>query len=268
MTVGAIPVAATAAKPSWSAIGSATGHATTVENDASFGVILIVLRLHSVTSRSSNGDVYMRSYVVPFAFLTTCLMITCLGFVPVSSQTGNVPPTGAHYKQSIIYPRLTRYADVKELSRDSTNIVLAVVESSSSRLLPSERKFVVTDYQIAIRSSLKGSLKRGENVTITLPGGSVQVDDKNSVKLKRAQFWKGPEIGTTYVFFLVPYRNSSFGLTGGPQGMFAISANKRIVPQGFEQDSLARDNRNKELTLFSQELKEIVKNQQKPKGSN
>lgn len=217
----------------------------------------------------------MRNHIGPYALLTTCLMITCLGFTSVSSQTGNVPffespgqPAGSHYKQSLIYPRLTKYSDIKKLSRDSTNIVLAVVESSSSRLLPSRRKFAVTDYQIAIRSSLKGSLKRGENVTITMPGGSVPLDDQNSMKLNRPQFWKGPEIGTTYVFFLVSYRNSSFGLTGGPQGMFAISANKRIVPQGFEQDSLARDNRNKQLTIFFQELKEIVKEQQKPDGSN
>ena len=216
----------------------------------------------------------MRSHIGPFTLLTTCLVITCLCFTPVSSQSGDVPffqssgpPPGAVYKNSIIYPRLTKYSHVKELCRDSTSIVLAVVESSSSRLLPSRRKFVVTDYEIAIRSSLKGDLKRGDNVTITMPGGSVQVDNQHSMELTRPQFWKSPEIGTTYVFFLVPYSNSSFGLTGGPQGMFAISANKRIVPQALKQDSLVRDNRNKELTVFFKELKEIVK-QQKPHGSN
>lgn len=218
----------------------------------------------------------MRSHVGRFTLLTTCLVVTCFSFTPVNSQSGDVlffesssgNATGAHYKNSIIYPRFTQYSHVKELSRDSPTIVLAVVESSSSRLLPSRRKFVVTDYQIAIRSSLKGSLKRGDHVTITMPGGSVHVDDQHSMELTRPQFWKEPEIGTTYVFFLVPYSNSSFGLAGGPQGMFAISANKRIVPQGFKQDSLARANRKKELKLFLQELKEIVKEQQKPLGTN
>ncbi len=275
-TAGAVPVAATAAKPSWSVTGIATGHATTVENDALFGVILIVSRLRSATKlRLSCREVPMRSHVGRFTLLTTCLVIAFFSFTPVSAQSGDVPffesspakATGTFYKNTIIYPHFTKYSHVKELSRDSTIIVLAVVESSSSRLLPSRRKFVVTDYQIAIRSSLKGSLKRGDNVTITMPGGSVQVDNQHSRELTRPQFWKDPEIGTTYVFFLVPYSNSSFALTGGPQGMFAISANKRIVPQGLKQDSLTRANRNKELKLFLQELKEVVKAHLKPDGS-
>lgn len=150
---------------------------------------------------------------------------------------------------------LRRYDRVDALARDSAAVVVGSVNSKTSQLLAPAAKLVVTDFQITVRDALKGTLEPGQAIRIRTPGGRVDFGDGKFAEVKMPDFWKYPEVGKLYVFFLESRTDGSFVLRGGPQGLFEITPAGSINPQVRTEDKLMQNYEGKSLTLVLAEIR-------------
>ena len=149
---------------------------------------------------------------------------------------------------------LRRYNDVGTITRESNTIVVGVVASKASQLLPPAEKFIVTDFQVNVQTVLKGGLALGSAITVRTSGGRVDFGDGTWAEVTMPDFWKYPEVGKRYVMFLENRTNGTFVLRGGPQGLFHINDYGQIQPQVRAEDELMRNYADKNLSLVLQEI--------------
>jgi hypothetical protein len=147
-----------------------------------------------------------------------------------------------------------RYDDVQSLSRDSSIIVVGSVSEEVSRLRTPEAKSIVTDFKVYIHEVLKGQESTGETITIRGPGGQVQFDDGTSAEVKMPDYWKNPESGKVYTFFL-KRKGNAYVLIGGPQGLFETPLEGDVQPQALAEDRLTQNYRGKPTAIFFSEIR-------------
>jgi hypothetical protein len=161
---------------------------------------------------------------------------------------------GAH--GFIAYPRpVHRFRDLRELFDQSTEVVVGVPVSKSSRLSGDAGSMVLTDYEVQVLETFKGDRHKGRSITLEVPGGSVAAADGSINEVRMPDFWKNPEVGKGYVFFLKKRKDSPSLLVGGPQGSFEITpwagatsqanradvyAGRVVIPQVRESDELTK----------------------------
>lgn len=155
---------------------------------------------------------------------------------------------------------MPRYDDVQSLVRDSVAIVTGSVVRQSSHILDRNEKFIVTDFKVNVQEVLKGGISSGDALDLRVAGGQVQFEDGTSAEVKMPGYWKDPEEGKTYVFFLMMNGKSTsrFELLGGPQGLFEISRASKIQPQVRAEDTLMQRYKNTDLASFTQEVRQAV----------
>lgn len=153
---------------------------------------------------------------------------------------------------------MRRYNDGKTLAQASSFIVVATVESSNAQLLSRAENFIVTHFQIKVSNVLKGSQQPNQVLTLRVPGGRVQFEDGTSAEVKMPDFWKQPEVGKSYVFFLEQRHAGHFVLHGGPQGLFELTGEGRVKPQVRAEDQLMQNYENKDVDSFVSEIRKAV----------
>lgn len=169
-----------------------------------------------------------------------------------AKQTGGVTATARS-------TNLPRYNDIGSLASASNTIVLGTVDSEVSQLLPPNEKLVVTDSTVRVQDVLKGNVQPGQTIPVRGPGGRVDLEDKTFVDVRMPEFWRNPELGKSYVFFLDRREKGYFVLRGGPQGLFEITAKGDIRPQVRSQDQLMKSYRGKDVASFLQEIRRALK---------
>ncbi len=156
---------------------------------------------------------------------------------------------------------MQRYNDANSIAKASTGIILGTVDSSHTQLLPPAEKFIVTEYQIRLTDVLKGDFQTDQLITLRLPGGSVQFEDGTAAEVKMPDFWKRPELGKSYVFFIDKRHAGHFVLRGGPQGMFEVTPGGKVKPQVREEDQLMQNYNDKDAHAFLNEIRQALTNQ-------
>ena len=154
---------------------------------------------------------------------------------------------------------LRRYDTVDALARDSAAIVVGSVESKASQFLAPAEKMIVTDFQIRVRDALKGISAPGQAISVRTPGGRVDLGDGKYAEVKMSDFWKYPEVGKLYVFFLESRTNGTFVLRGGPQGLFEVTPAGSIKTQVRTEDKLKQNYEGKNLTAVVAEIRKATK---------
>lgn len=155
-------------------------------------------------------------------------------------------------------PRFDFSSFLKNLACDADAIVIGVINNQSSQLTEDE-DFIFTDYDMAIEQVLKDnpvpSIQPGSDLTITRPGGIVQLNNKEVRALDESL--EPLKTGSRYILFLkyIPATDSYKAFYSN--GSFQIS-DSRIIK--LSQESLPQQlesGRNAE-SLFSDIRKTIV----------
>jgi hypothetical protein len=154
---------------------------------------------------------------------------------------------------------LRRYDTVDALARDSAAIVVGSVESKASQFLAPAEKMIVTDFQIRVRDALKGTLESGRAISVRTPGGRVDLADGKYAEVKMPDFWKYPEVGKLYVFFLESRTDGTYVLRGGPQGLLEITPAGTIKTQVRTEDKLMQNYDGKSLNSVLAEIRKASK---------
>lgn len=180
-----------------------------------------------------------------------CLWGIHAGLTRASQQTGQAgaararreEPRGAQKRtRAVAYPdRQQRYDRVDELTRDSSTVVVGIPLFKVGHKQHDADRLVLTYYQVKVLDVLKGSVEKGKRISLRAAGGTARLKDGTVAELTMPDFWRNPEVGKAYVFFLKEGRAAGgraapFDLTGGPQGLFAISPWADSDPESYPTD--------------------------------
>ena len=115
--------------------------------------------------------------------------------------------------------------DIESLTKNSVVVVVGVATRALPSRLVANGRLIVTDYEIAVRETIKGKVSAGGKLKVSLPGGKMEFEDGTSAELRTPQF-EQIKVRQTYALFLTEDQTESgaFRLTGGPQGVVEISA--------------------------------------------
>ena len=149
--------------------------------------------------------------------------------------------------------------DLDGLTQNSSVIVIGTPTLSTSKLSDSGQQ-ILTEHQVRVEQTLKGTAEPGHVLTVTVIGGKVTFEDGTTAEIRTPDL--GPiNTGKTYVFFLTERQNASadnFGLTGGGQGLFEIASDSTIEPRGEKVDPVQK-HKHTAATSFVEEIKAAVR---------
>jgi hypothetical protein len=152
---------------------------------------------------------------------------------------------------------LKKFTDLKALAAGSQTIVMATVESNVSQLLQPSEALVITDYRLKVQTVLKGAVGAGADLTVREPGGYVNFGNGGSAEVRMPDYWKAPETGGKYVFFLKNKSDGTFTMVGGSQGLFRLG-DGTVHPQTPREDKLMHDLDGKTEVSFMKEIRNAI----------
>ena len=142
----------------------------------------------------------MKPYIVTL-MLSAALILSSTG---VGAQSGNLHDRAVRgggrlvekfrAERSVIYPNLA------ELVRRSNAVVIGRV-SNHRQHLTTDGNSVTTDVSVVVQEVVKGNLRPGGVVLVSLPGGAHRFED-GVTALLYADNYRPARNGKTYVFFL------------------------------------------------------------------
>ncbi|HEU4390162.1 MAG TPA: hypothetical protein VFV34_20340 [Blastocatellia bacterium] len=210
---------------------------------------------------------YSIAFRLPSAVLLSQLIITSL--VAGTEASGQQPGGSLHDRakqqggrlvegfkadRSVVYPNLT------ELARRSTSIVIGRTLTNRAHLT-TDGNFITTDCSVGVQEVLKGSVRRGSVVLVSLPGGSHRFADGVKATLTATNY-RPAEKGRTYLFFLKEKGAITKGLelAGGVQGLYDLdfAANTVVPADVVPKASIVQWCRNKSIKEFLVELHRAV----------
>lgn len=155
----------------------------------------------------------------------------------------------------------TRYTDLNQLAGHSSAVVIGTAQQNVCRL-SADGKRITIDYSVKLEYVYQGSLKQGNTITVSLPGGSVEFPDGSSAEIQTPWFKKMQE-GTTYLLFLNEAAGGrAFVTTGQAQGVFEIptSEGSRTVKThtGVMRDPMWKY-QNMDVKVFLREVRKAIK---------
>lgn len=187
------------------------------------------------------------------------------GSVPTDPKPTSLREGARHRGHKVLTARpknLRKYDNVAKLVRDSTAIVVGRPEQRASQLRQPAEDFVDTDYQVRVTEVLDGQPRAGETITVVTPGGVVQFPDGSSAEVRMPEFWRDPQVGKNYVFFL-RQKGEKFLLVGGPQGLFEITARGGVEPQVRPEDELSLFYGDKNLSFLLRQIRSVLEHSKK-----
>ena len=154
--------------------------------------------------------------------------------------------------------------DVESLTKNSAAVIVGrFTKQLDTRLL--EGKAIFTDYEVALEELIKGDLKQGQTIVVTLPGGRIFFEDGTSAEQTTPTF-EHPLIGHVYTLFLKQEAAlpSVFFLSGGPQGLFDIEDSSGVKSHGRPEDPAAVETKGQNRESFMKNVRELGRKWPKP----
>ncbi len=145
--------------------------------------------------------------------------------------------------------------NLEALTKGSVAVVIGVPESSKGQLNPNG-EMIMTQFDVRVKETIKGTLAEGSVFKVALPGGRVDFEDGTSAEILTPDFERMLE-GRKYLLFLYANRNGSdvYLLTGGPQGLFELKG-----PAGIKAHARSSDPAAKEVETMNEDgLREKVR---------
>jgi len=159
--------------------------------------------------------------------------------------------------------RKRTYADLKDLTENSSVVIIGIPEANISTLSQDGRSISI-DYKTKAMYAYKGAIREGDTITVSIPGGRIEFGDGSSAEV-RTPWFKKMMTGNAYVLFLNPDgRPGVFVTTGDAQGLFEIPKYARkgeeaIVKthSGLPGDHVRKYEAN-DARLFLRELRRVT----------
>lgn len=202
--------------------------------------------------------------------LTVVLMLAGMGGLSLAQQpAGNLhdraKQAGGRLVEKFRADRSAAYPNLNELARRSTAVVIGRALGHRAHLT-TDGNFITTDFSVMVQEVVKGSLRPGGVVLVSLPGGAHRFEDGVTALLYAGNYRPAAN-GKTYVFFLDKPGTVSKGweLTGGIQGQFELDlVSNQVVPAGTAgHDPLVDRYRKMAIKYFLVELHQAAGNPMK-----
>jgi hypothetical protein len=154
--------------------------------------------------------------------------------------------------------------DVESLTKNSAAVIVGRFTKKLDARLIDERA-IFTDYEVAVEELVKGDIKQGQTIVVTLPGGRIFFEDGTSAELTTPTF-EHPLIGRAYTLFLMQEAAvpSVFFLSAGPQGMFSIEDSNGVKSHGRSEDPSAVETKGMNRESFMKKVRELGRKWPKP----
>lgn len=145
--------------------------------------------------------------------------------------------------------------NLETLIKSSAAVVIGIPERSKGRL-DANGEMIVTQFDVRVKETIKGTHAEDSVVKVALLGGKVDFEDGTSAELRTLDFEPMLE-GKKYLLFLYANRNGSdvYLLTGGPQGLFELKGQAGIKAHARPNDPAVKEVQN----LTEDGLREKVK---------
>lgn len=145
--------------------------------------------------------------------------------------------------------------NLETLTKSSAAVVIGVPERSKGQL-DSNGEMIVTQFDVRVKETIKGTHAENSVIKVALLGGRVDFEDGTSAELRTPDFEPMLE-GRNYLLFLYANRNGSdvYLLTGGPQGLFELKGQAGIKAHARSSDPAVKEVQN----LSEDSLREKVK---------
>ena len=145
----------------------------------------------------------------------------------------------------------------------SESIVVVTTVSNVCKL-SEDGKVVRTFYRARVEDVLKGHVKSGGEITVSLPGGKVGFPDGSTAEVQTVWFKKMLNNKRYLLFLSGKPTSDSFTTTGGPQGVFEIPADgSGVLSHSGLANDVMRQYDHKSATSFLSEIKQALKGQSK-----
>lgn len=150
--------------------------------------------------------------------------------------------------------------DIEKLTKNSMAVVVGTVVKKLGARLADEDQLIWTDYEVVVNETIKGVPSKGNTITISLIGGSLEFDDGTSAELRTPKF-EHVKPGVAYALFLTESTNgpNEYTLTGGPQGLVEIMDDGTLKFHGRPTDPIALETmdpkKGKNKDTFMRELR-------------
>ncbi len=150
--------------------------------------------------------------------------------------------------------------DLEGLSKNSAAVIVGVPTKKLASRLEPNGEMIVTDYEVAVREVIKGDLKPGGVVTVSLVGGRVEFEDGTSAEMLTTDF-EHMKPGGAYAILLSESESApgTYTLTGGPQGLVELAAEGKVKSHGRDTDLSVQESKEKNKEEFLKGLRHHAK---------
>jgi hypothetical protein len=163
-----------------------------------------------------------------------------------------------HYVATWDDPQWKQARDIKTLAKSSSFIILGRAAWNVCKLSQDGDQITI-DYGVKVSDVIKGNVKPGINLAVSLPGGMVRFADGTSAEFRTPTFRKMNK-GRTYLLFL-SMDNKRGGIlvpTHGPQSIFEVSLDGASASH-FSADFTAPQPPPQNLNAVLSEIRDAVK---------
>lgn len=141
----------------------------------------------------------------------------------------NVQPENGDDASTVIETQYVDYPNLKTLTNSSDSVVVGkVVEIKGTHGHAAAENIPVTDFAVTVDLALKGSLQRGDTITVQQLGGNNAIAEADRLM----------KVGEEYVLFLGYTPDMQvYTALGGPQGKFMIQNQKVYSMDNFDPEA-------------------------------
>lgn len=159
---------------------------------------------------------------------------------------------------SLDFNKGAQQTSLADMVARSESIVIATTDSNVSKL-SEDGRVIRTLYRARVEDVLKGHVKPGGNITVSLPGGKVGFPDGSTAEVQTVWFKKMLN-HRSYLLFLTGKQNAdTFIPTGGPQGVFEIPADgSGVLSHSGLGNDVMRQYAGKSTQSFVKEIKRAI----------
>ncbi len=139
----------------------------------------------------------------------------------------------------------------------SESIAIVTTEKNVGRM-SEDGKVVRTFYRARVEDVLKGHVKTGGNINVSLPGGKVGFPGGGTAEVLTPWFKKMVNNKRYLLFLSGKPASDSFTTTGGPQGVFEITADGNVLSHSGLANDVMRQYGGKSSQALLKEIKDAI----------
>jgi len=165
---------------------------------------------------------------------------------------------GGHLVANLDFNKGAQQSSLANMVAASESIVIVTTDSNVCKL-SEDGKVIRTFYRARIEDVLKGHVKTGGNITVSLPGGKVGFPDGTKAEVQTPWFRKMVNHKRYLLFLIGKPTSDSFTTTGGPQGVFEIPADgSGVLSHSGLSNDVMRQYAGKSNQAFVKEIKDAI----------